>query len=151
MTHTLSRRSFLKLNIVIGGATALTWLIPNPAQAMQGGLVPRKALVPTELVAIPTLLGTPTGIALSWAGHGQAWTIDSAGVVHRFNANRPGWEVDSQQNSPPISAQLHTARSMPASPASEQSRYFPQGSTLYRACWSTHSPRHQAWMVLAPG
>lgn len=124
--HRFSRRNFLKLNAIVGSALAVTVALPAAAAVAAGTASAPEATVEDLMSHAPGLrFGTPTDVAAAWPG--QAWSVDAAGAIRRFDRVRRTWLPDA---------------------ASDEAD-FPAGSQLVLARWGRPAGPNQMLMVLA--
>jgi hypothetical protein len=124
----LTRRTFFKLNTLIGGALAVSVLLPGAAvaQALPQDEPPAPSIASVEEIELTpvSLYGTPTDLAASWRG--KAWALDAKGVVRTYDRARKTWRTD------------------------ESAEDFPAGSTLAIARWGRPTGPNRMLMVLGP-
>lgn len=130
--NTLTRRGFLKLNVLIGGALAASLVVPRTASAAS---IAAAATTEPLLVSkrLHRLHGTPADIALG--SKSTVWAILDPQTALRFDRGARVWDVDaSVVNGGADTAELS----------------FPAGSRLYMAQWGQPNSLNRQLLVIAP-
>ena len=132
---TLSRRDFIKLNVLIGGSLILS--VPMPSIAATATNTPQNtAETALSITRLRPLYGTPTDIAIS--RQADVWAIIDAEHVLWFNRSQLIWEIDETVVSSAFVAGENPALS------------FPRGSCLSLARWGRPNSSNQQLLVLGP-
>lgn len=129
--NTLTRRGFLKLNVLIGGALAASLVVARAASATEAAEAAEPLVFSKP---IRRLHGTPTDIALSVQA--TVWAIVDAQTVLRFDRAARVWDVDSSIGNGGVAD------------ANELS--FPAGSRLRMAQWGRPNTLNRQLLVMGP-